>query len=118
MSVLNKNYPTAIGNRKMTIARVVGPASYTQYVAPTTGGVDVQAFPEGVKDIDFAIGGVSDSGTYRAEVVQIEASDLQGRSLGRTRLVLMIFVVATGLEAAALADLDAETFSILIIGGQ
>lgn len=118
MSLLNKNWPQSWGSRKVTIARVTGPASYTQYVAPSTGGVDLLAFPEGVKDIDFAIGGVSDSGLYRAEVVQIEAASVQGRTLGRAQLVLKIYVVATGAEAAALADLDAEVFSILIIGGQ
>lgn len=116
--VLNKNYPTSWGNRRVTIARVTGPASYTQYVAPSTGGVELQAFPEGVKDVDFAIGSVSDSGNYRAEVVQIEASSVQGRTLGRTLVRLKIYVMATGAEAAALADLDAETFSVLVIGGQ
>lgn len=115
--VLNKNFPTSIGNRMMTIARVRG-AVYAQYVAPTTGGVDLTTFPEGVKDIDFALGGPSDSGTYRAEVVQIEASTIQGRSLGRTRLVLKIWVVATNAEVGAGVDLSAETFSILVIGGQ
>lgn len=118
MSLLNKNYPTSIGNRRATIGRVVGPASYTQYTAPTTGGVDYQTFPDGVKDIDFAVGGPSDSGLYRADVVQIEASTVQGRSLGRTRLILMIFVIATGAEVAGAVDLSAETFSVLVIGGQ
>jgi hypothetical protein len=116
--VLNKNYPTAFGNRKVTVARVTGPAAYVQYVAPTTGGVNLQAFPEGVKDIDFALGGPSDSGLYRVEPVYIEASSVQGRTLGRTQVVLKVYVIATGAEAAADLDLDAETFSVLLIGGQ
>lgn len=116
--VLNKNYPTSLGNRRATIGRVTGPASYTQYVAPTTGGVDYQPFADGVKDVDAAIGMVSDSGLYRAEVVQIESSTLQGRALGRTNIVLKIYVVATGAEAAALLDLSTETFSVLVLGGQ
>ena len=117
MSVLNKNYPTSFGNRRVTIAAVAGPVLYAAYTAPSTGGQDVQAFPYGVKDIDLAIGGVSNSGLYRAEVVQIEASTVQGRSLGRTQVVLKWYVVATGAEAGAI-DLSAETVNLLFLGGQ
>lgn len=118
--VLNKNYPTSFGNRRATIGRVVGPGNgvYVQYVAPTTGGVDYQPFGDGIKDVDFAIGGVSDSGLYRAEVVQIESSTLQGRDLGRTNIVLKIYVVSTGLELGAGVDISDETFSIFVLGGQ
>lgn len=116
MSVISKDYPTSWGNVRASIMRVVGPSSYAAYTAPTTGGQDVQVSGAGgIKTVDFAIGGVSDSGLYRAEVVQIEASTLNGVSLGRTLIILKWYVVATGSEAGAI-DLSAETVSVLVIG--
>lgn len=116
-ALLNKSYPTSVGNRRMTIVAVEGPVLYAPYTAPTTGGQNVQGFPFGVKSIDFALGAVSRSGLYRAEVVQIEESTVQGRTLGRTQVVLKWYVVSTGDEAAAI-DLSGETVDILLIGDQ
>ena len=110
-------FPQSWGAKVVGLARVTGPASYATYTAPSTGGQDVQALGAcGVKIIDFAIGGVSDSGLYRAEVVQIEASTVQGRSLGASQMVLKWWVVATNAAVANAVDLSAETVSILVIG--
>jgi len=114
-----EGYPTSFGDKRVTIIETVGPASYTQYTAPSTGGQDIQVDPAGgVKTIDWAMGSVSADGLHRAEVVQIEASTLRGVSLGATQLVLKWYVVATGAEVAGAVDLSAagKTVSILVIG--
>jgi hypothetical protein len=110
-------YPGVWGSQRASVFPVTGPDSYTTYVAPSTGGQDVQVSgPAGVKTIDFAIGGVSESGLYRAEVVQIESSDLNGVTLARTQLVLKWYTIATGAAVNNGVDLSGETVNILVIG--
>lgn len=111
-------YPCSIGSKLITVVSMVGPASYTQYTAPTTGGQDVQGAPYGVKVIDVAFGGVTADGLHRAEVVQLESSTVNGLSVGNTRLVLKWYVVATGAEVAGGVDLStaAKTIRLTIIG--
>ena len=110
-------FPDAWGSKQIGGFTIAGPASYTQYTAPSTGGQDVQALPEaGVKTVFFAWGMVSEDGTHRAEVVQIEASTVGGVSLGETRLVLKWYVVASGAEVAAAFDLSGQTARILLVG--
>lgn len=109
-------YPTSWGSNRASVFTVTGPVLYAAYTAPTTGGQDVQVSgPSGVKTIDFVVGGVSASGLYRAEVVHIEASALNGQTLARTKLVLKWYVVSTGAEAGAI-DLSGETVNLLVIG--
>lgn len=116
MSRPRDGFPTSWGSNRASVFPVTGPELYAAYTAPSTGGQDVQVSgPSGVKTVDFAIGSVSYSGLYRAEVVQIEASSLNGVTLTRTQLVLKWYVVATGAEAGAI-DLSAETVDILVIG--
>lgn len=118
MSVRN-GFPTSWGNKRVSVAMITGPSVYTQYTAPSTGGQEVQLEPQtGVKTADFVIGAVSEDGTHRAEVVQIEASSLRGVTLAGTRAILKWYVVATGSEAAGAADLDAQTVRLLVIGDQ
>src|SRR5262245_9428041 len=108
-------FPTSWGNKKATVMRVTGPSSYSQYTAPTTGGQDVKLQPTGgVKFADFAIGSVDDSGTHRAEVVQIEASSVGGVTVPKTQLVLKWYVVATGAEVGAGVNISTKTVSILV----
>lgn len=116
---IRKGFPDSWGNKRVTVIEMVGPASYVQYTAPTTGGQDVQVDPAGgVKTIDWAAGSVTQDGLHRAEVVQIEASTLRGVSLGDTQLVLKWYVVATGAEVAAAVDLSAaaKTIRLLVVG--
>lgn len=110
-------FPTSWGSNRVAVARIDGPAAYVQYVAPATGGQLIAALgAAGIKTIDFAIGGVSDDGTHRVEVVQIEASSINGVTVARASMRLKWYVVATGLQVAAAADLSGQTVSVLIIG--
>lgn len=110
-------YPDAWGSKRVSVFPVVGPSSYTQYTAPSTGGQNVNISPaSGVKVADFAVGGVSKSGLYRADVVQIEAGPVNGQTVVGGRLVLKWYVVATGSEVANAFDLDAETVNLFVVG--
>lgn len=112
-------YPTSFGNRRATVMTVAGPTSYAQYTAPSTGGQVIQVEPNGgVKSVDWAQGAVSNDGLHRAEVVQVEASDLRGVELGRTAIRVKFYVVATGAQVAALADLSTKTFDYFVLGDQ
>jgi len=112
-------FPTSFGNKRVSIFETVGPASYTQYTAPSTGGQTLQGLPDaGVKIIDQAYGAVSADGLHRAEVVQIEQSTVGGVAVGDTQIRLKWYVVATGAEVAAMVDLSTvgKTVRILVIG--
>jgi len=110
-------FPTSWGNKRASVFPVTGPALYTQYTAPTTGGQDVPLHPNaGIKFADFAIGAVSTDGLHRAEVVQIEPSSLGGVTVPASRLVLKWYVVATGSEVAGAVDLSDTTVNILVVG--
>lgn len=114
-----KGFPDAWGSKRVTVIETVGPSSYSQYTAPSTGGQDVQVLPAGgVKNIDFAVAGASRDGVHRAEVVQIEASNVNGVSLGETQLILKWYVIASGAEVAGAVDLSAaaKTVRILVVG--
>lgn len=110
-------YPDSFGSHRASIFPVTGPASYTQYTAPSTGGQDVQiSGPSGVKTVEWAQGSVSLAGTYRAEVVQVESSTLNGVPVANSRIVLKWYVVATGAEVAGAVDLSGQTVNILVFG--
>lgn len=112
-------FPDSWGSKRVSVFTTVGPASYTQYTAPTTGGEDIDVGPQsGVKNVDFAIGSVTQDGLHRAEVVRIEASVVNGVSLGDTRIVLKWYVVSSGAEVAGGVNLSAvgKTARVLIIG--
>ncbi len=110
-------YPDAWGAHKASVFPVTGPNPYATYTAPSTGGQVVQVSgPAGVKTVDFAVGGVSNSGLYRAEVVQIESSTLNGVALARTALRLKWYTLSSGAAVNNGVDLSAETVNILVIG--
>jgi len=110
-------FPDAWGSHRVSVFPVTGPTSYTQYTAPSTGGQDVNVSPaSGVKVAEFALGAVSASGLYRAEVVQIEAGPVNGQTVVGARLVLKWYVVAGGAEVAGAVNLSAETVNLLVIG--
>lgn len=111
-------YPTSIGNKVMSVFPVAGPAVYAQYAAPSVGGQDVQTSAFGVKSIDKVIGGVTTDGLYQVLPAYVEASNLAGRSLGLTQVVLKWYVLATGLEVGAGVDLHGSTINLLVIGDQ
>lgn len=110
-------YPTSIGNKKLSVFPVTGPASYTQYTAPTTGGQDVVLPPlAGIKGADVVFGGVTTDGLYEAKPVQIEASTYNGTLQPGTQVVLKWYVVATGAEVAGAVDLSGSTVYLTAIG--
>jgi hypothetical protein len=109
-------YPSSWGAARVSIFPVVGPTSYTQYTAPTTGGQDVSASKAGLKTFDLVIGGVSRDGLHRAEVVNYDPGTVGGITLSNAVCVLKWYVVATGAEAAAMANLSAAVVDLLAIG--
>ena len=89
-------------------------------VYPATGGDTVNATEAGMKYLDFCAGGLSDTGTYRVEAIPTTRSGFitNPSQIGTpgTAYRLRWVVVATGAEAAALADLDAEIVRLFVIG--
>lgn len=119
------DYPAAWGGQRASVFPHQGPASYTQIVdgvapANATGGNLVEAVEAGMKYFDYVVGGLSDTGTYRVECIPVTASGViaspsqlaQPSTTYRLRWV----VVATGAEAAAMVDLDAEIVRLLAVG--
>ncbi len=118
MSPALDGYPTPWGASFVSVITLTGPASYSQFTAPSTGGQDVRSLPEaGPKTVDFAIGGSSDDGTHRVEVVHYEAGAVPGgASLANATFVLKWYVIATGSEVAGAVDLSGQTVRVLVIG--
>ncbi len=113
-------YPTSFGSSRAAVMGIVGPASYTQVVPGTapavaTGGQTIYARDFGLKYFDYVVAGLSDTGAYRVECIPGERSGSgpKGASLTYT---LRWEVVATGAEAAAELDLDAEVVRVLVVG--
>ena len=116
-SLRGGTYPTSWGDKRASVMTLVGPASYTQFTAPSTGGQDVQAEQQGgVKTVDFAIGGSSDDGTHRVEVVHYEAGSVRGVTIVDAVFVVKWYVIATDVEAAGAVDLSGQTVRILVVG--
>lgn len=115
---LRAGYPTSWGNKRASVVVITGPASYTQYTAPTTGGQLIDSVPNGVKGVDFAIGSVSSDGLHRAEVVAITSGPAYGQTVARCGVILKWYVVATGAEVAGGVDLSTKTIDLLLVGVQ
>lgn len=94
-------YPTKWGNKNCETFDWVPPNPYV------VGGVSFPASALGFGGIDSGYGGVSQSGNYRNEI------RMTGDGAQQT-CKIMVFVVATGLEAAAI-DLSAEKFRTTLI---
>ena len=118
-------YPDSFGAKRAAVIPHQGPASYTQLVEgvtplPATGGDTVRATEAGMKYLDFVAGGLSDSGVYRVECVPPTQSGFvatpQQIGTPQTYYTLRWVVVATGAEAAAELDLDAEIVRLFVIG--
>lgn len=116
MPPLRRTYPTSWGDKRASVITLVGPASYTQFTAPSTGGQDVLAEPQaGVKIVDFAIGGSSADGTHRVEVVHYEAGAIRGTTVVDAVFVVKWYVIATGAEVGGAVDLSGQTVRVLVI---
>lgn len=119
-------YPTSMGNKRVSVFPVAGPSSYTQVTpgsapALSTGGQSVDVVSAGLKHADHVTGGISDSGTYRAEPVYDAVSGVSGNnspqaSTPKTTFRLMWFTVSTGAQVAGSTDLSAEIVRLKIEG--
>lgn len=113
-------YPDSWGAQRASVNGITGPSSYTQLVPGTapavaTGGQTIQAITFGLKYFDFVTAGLSDTGAYRVECIPGAQSGLGPKGACLTYTLRWV-VVATGAEAAALLDLDAEIVRVLAIG--
>ncbi len=110
-------YPTSWGSSRAAVVTITGPASYTQFTAPSAGGQDINVEAQaGIKFVDFAIGGSSNDGTHRAEVVHYEAGVIRGVTVTDAVFVLKWYVIATGAEVAGGFDLSAQIIRVLVVG--
>lgn len=97
-------YPTKFGQK---VAQVV---NWTPGEAYDTGGLAITAAALGIGGLDVVVGGVSVSGTYTAVGRPVTAD-----GAGQT-YKLMVFVVATGAQAANDLDISEEEFRLFILG--
>ncbi len=96
-------YPTKHRNKNFETIDWVGP----EYYLP--GGIEFPASNFGWGGFDSGYGQISQSGDYRVEV--------QFSNYGAVQTVLLVvFVVATGLEVAGSTDLSDEVFRLSLMG--
>jgi len=99
-----KGYPCSMGGKVAKVGFINGPVLY---VPGPTGGLPV--LDTAFRSLDFVSAGITRSGLYSVEAQPITIGN--GKQWR-----LRFFVIATGLEAAAI-NLSAEVVQFLIIGG-
>jgi hypothetical protein len=127
-------YPDSFGSHKASVFPHHGPASYTQVTAgatPVTGGDVVQALEGGMKNLDFLVGGETDTGEFVVEAIPVTSSvttqasgSLSGIPATTYRLRWIARVTATvggqaqvaGTEAIAATDLSGQTVRLFGLG--
>lgn len=114
-----KGYTDVWGKHGAAIYDHTGPASYSQWTAPNTGGEVVTPQPFGLRNIDIVIPiGFTVSGNYF-----VEAKMTAGAGGNLTKAILVWFAVTlpsgvlTLTQVAASTNLSAETIRLLVIGG-
>jgi len=120
MSRTLDGYPVSWGASVAAVNGITGPASYTQLTPGTppavaTGGQTIYPRDFGMKYFDYVVAGLSDSGAYRVECIPGEQSGI-GPKGACASYTLRWVVVATGAQAGAALDLDAEVVRCLAIG--
>ena len=93
--------PTVMGNKKVQTIDWTAPNPYV------VGGVSFPASNFNIGGFESGYGSVSQSGNYRAE--------LRFSANGAGPAKVVVFVMATGLEAGAI-DLSAEKFRLTFVG--
>lgn len=117
MTLFNKEYPDIFGAHRASLFTIAGPASYTQYTAPSTGGQVVPIEPNaGMKVADLVTGAVSRAGTHRAEIVGYEPANIRGVTVPRAQIRLKWYVIATGAEVAGAANISTQSVDLFAIG--
>lgn len=107
------DFPQSWGSKRVQVALVTGPASYTQVTTgtPPTGGQTIKASDYGLKWIDFAQTMVSDDGQY--QVVLTPATALAG---AQSSVIAVWKVAHTGAEVSAAVNLSGRTVRVLLVG--
>ena len=110
-----KGYPDPIGGRsRLWLGDVGGPASYTQWTAPNTGGDVVNARYMGLSSINFiAATGLSESGTYYVEA----KLSVAGGASPMTAILVWFLASSPGTQASAATNLSGESIALMAIGG-
>jgi hypothetical protein len=107
------DFPQSFGSKRVQIALVTGPASYTQVTtgSPPTGGQKLNASDYGLKWIDMAIPMASDDGQYELSITPATNVATAPGS------VIAVWKVAhTGAEVAGSTNLSARTVRVFLIG--
>lgn len=120
-------FPDSFGAKRASVFPHQGPLSYTQIVegvapALTTGGDLCYATEGGMKYIDKAMAGATDSGKYQVNTYVTTPSGVIATPGAvpqpGTSVRLKWTVTATGAEVAALTDLSAEIVRMMAFGPQ
>lgn len=126
------SYPDSWGAQRASVIPHAGPSSYTQVSVgtpptPATGGdATLTAVEAGLKYIDYAVAGITDSGNYRVDVIPTVASGTGPNGAAQTTVRLKWTALRTAsiggqsqtinTEAASATDLSAEVVRVLVIG--
>ena len=107
------DFPQSWGNKRVQVALVTGPASYTQVTtgSPPTGGQTIKASDYGLKFIDAAVPMISDDGQYQMKLTPADSTTQQHSSL-----IALWQVAHTGAEVAGTTNLSGRTIRVLLIG--
>lgn len=107
------DFPQSFGSKRVQIALVTGPASYTQVTtgSPPTGGQKLNASDYGLKWIDFAIPMVSDDGQYELAITPATAV-----AMAPSAVIAVWKVAHTGAEVSGSTNLSARTVKVFLIG--
>ena len=113
MGLLVPDFPQSFGQKRVQIALLTGPASYTQVTVatPPTGGQSLKSTDYGLKFIDFAIGGVSDDGQY-----EVVLTPTVNTPTGQASWTAIWKVAHTGAEVTGTTNLSARTVRVFLIG--
>lgn len=104
-------YVDVIGKHGLWIGEHTGPASYTAWAAPATGGDVIKAPQFGLRSIDFVSpAGVDTSGIYN---VRPQCTGTGSRQ----SWVLIWYTTATGVQVAQGTNLSGITIRLKIYGG-
>lgn len=109
-----KGYTDIWGKHGAAVYDHTGPASYTQWTAPSTGG-DQLTLPAsfGLRNIDFVVPvGFTVSGNY-----YVEAKLTAGGGGNLSKAILIWYTAGTWNQVAATTNLSAEIIRLLVIGG-
>lgn len=110
------DYPqSAFGSKRVSLADIVGPTSYTQITVatPPTGGQTVLASDIGLTTIEWACTMGSDNGQYAARVMP---GDGLAAGKGVSKIQLQWITAATGAQVGGAVNLGARSVRLIAFG--